>query len=124
MADLEDTSCCGIREIHDLEDSSPETLAQVGEQRYEGNNKCTFITFSDAIRYRHGEALCSYIRNNGLGKVITSEAKKNPKSGNMIRMYCWTVNDKAFKKWYDKYRSKHEDEDEDDIRPFGWGIAR
>lgn len=58
---------------------------------------CAFVMFSDVVQNR-GEGLVAFIREHGLGTLSSPKARKNPNSGNRIKVWIWAPNFKALKK--------------------------
>lgn len=109
MAEIRDTSCCGVAEIvHIGETSSVELILDaVGEDRYEDDGQNgAFYFFTDIGRARRGHDLAKYIRDHKLGKVSRSEAKRNPNTGNRVIIFTWALQGNSFKAWYRKRHPK------------------
>lgn len=51
---------------------------------------------------RYGTNLAAYITRNKLGKVISTGTSINPNSGNLLKVFVWTVDHKALEKWAEK----------------------
>ena len=54
----------------------------------------------------YGDYFTSFILEEGLGTVQITEPALNENSGNLIRVYLWTVNQDAFKAWTGKAKKK------------------
>ena len=62
------------------------------------------IIFSDTVaRPSCGRRLASYIKQNKFGDIVETKTVLNRNSGNKIRTWVWTPNDK-FAKWVTKGR--------------------
>lgn len=62
------------------------------------------------VPYGYCEALWRYIRDNGLGNIVrTSEAQPNKLNHptHMLRVYVWTPDLDALKKWYTAYKKEN-----------------
>lgn len=57
-------------------------------------------------RGAYGDYFTSFIIEEGLGTVQMSEPALNENSGNLVRVYLWTVNQDAFKAWNGKRAKK------------------
>lgn len=84
--------CCLNREAVDID---------YDERRAHGFG---YIIFSDTIREDNGQKLADYIHKNKLGAISSPKAKRNPNSGNMIKVWTWSVNNRALARWY---KEKH-----------------
>lgn len=105
MAHIRTTSCCGLNEIYDVGDNSPErNLSDVGERFVESKGYVPFYIFTDIADSNGGKNLAKYIKKHKLGRIIHSKAKRNPNSGNMLTVWVWETNKKNFIKWYNKVR--------------------
>lgn len=60
-----------------------------------------FIVFSDvAAKNRGGRELARYIKKNfKKGELLESRRKKNPNSGNRIRVWLWGYDRREFLRW-------------------------
>lgn len=113
---LRDTSCCGLDEIDGLCDSPVATLLEVADEKYGDylDAQQAFILFTDVMSKKRGnsrgEKLAGYIKKNGLGTVVmTQRAKKNPNSGNMIKAWVWSPNERALRAWWTKNRDNNDE---------------
>ena len=107
---LESTNCCGVDEIAGLADTPEETLKDVCYEKYPlKNSNCwydeegeeqAFILITDTVKRGFDKKLVDYIRLNKLGVVIGTKPKKNPNSGNRIRAWLWSPNEKNLNKWF------------------------
>lgn len=102
MAHLQTMTCCGIKEIHGIQRSSPVgTLKDIGRDWFLRTPRA-FLIFSCKSVSSAGFWLSLYIRVYGLGKVTAFGPRLNPNSKNQINIYVWDVNNDAFKRWLDK----------------------
>lgn len=100
MADVEDTTCCGLRELSGLFGDPKSNVLAVCEDRYLEEHNSAFIMFSDVYSLGNGRKLAAYIRRNGLGTLTKTRAKRNPNSGNSIMVWVWATNDKNLRAWF------------------------
>lgn len=69
-----------------------------------------FIIFSDIYLIKpksNGEIVANFVEENKLGEIHRSIAKRNPNTGNRIRVYLWNVNWRNYSNWIDKQESTH-----------------
>ena len=116
------SGCCGVREITSLSlDANPqESIKSFGLQCYEkhlkGEKKSKFgedirldqenfryALFSQATipgsnpASVYGEHFAVYILDNALGEIIQTGSHTNPNSGNMLKIWIWTIDHAAVK---------------------------
>lgn len=111
MIYINGTSCCGMDEIQTIFGSHPKTVIHdvlknyyFGENRHSDSYKIVpFIIFS-GTKAQKAEELCNYIRKNKLGKVLRSDSRLNPNSGNMLRSYIWQTSDRGLREYAKKIR--------------------
>lgn len=100
---------CGVLEAHHLPDASPsETVFAIANSLYHKANgrPAAFVIFSDTVdrREARGVELAAKLKTLGVGQLIESSKEVNPKSGHVIRLWVFTPNHEAFRKWYgDEY---------------------
>lgn len=100
MSDVQSLYCCGIKELHGIQDGeTPEELLE--QEGFSILNSCAFVIMSDAEMndrkkgkkaHAEGRAMRAFIRKNKLGTLQTIRSKMNPNSGNRVQMYVWHVN--------------------------------
>jgi len=56
--------------------------------------------FTDAIINGNGMRLAKYIRKHGLGTIVETTHRKNPNSGNTMKVWLWGINHKRLKEWH------------------------
>ena len=97
---LNEMSCCGAREMHELKFTSPKTAVKevVLDKFREGENFSVCI-FTGTARAKYGKSLASYIKEHNLGTVVKVGPIKNPNSGNMIEVWTWAINSRKLKAW-------------------------
>lgn len=106
--------CCGIKEIGGLRtvgnsagtfDGFERELRTFISTYSNGNVTNAYFIFS-AVEAggvpRYGEAFTAFILKNNLGMVQETTVNKNPNSGNMLRVYLWTIDQPKLKDWYAK----------------------
>lgn len=101
------TSCCGIREIDGIigAGSSKQAFKEVWRQFSPMGG--SFIMFSCPTKYKMGRKFKQFIERHNLGTVHVSEVRKNPNSGNLLRMYMWTVNHKECQNLFKKLQKQY-----------------
>ena len=105
MADINSTSCCGLNEIHGVGYPPKDILLYVGERFVEQEERVPFYFFTDTREVgggSDGKNLASYITKHKLGRIVQSRYKRNPNSGNMLRVWIWETNKRNFIRWYNK----------------------
>lgn len=95
--DLEQTECCGIEELHNLNKDPNVCLVRVAEE----SQRRAMIIFHDAIRYKKGSRLARKIRAKKLGILQSSKKVMNPNSNNVIQMWIWYPDWVALDKYCD-----------------------
>ena len=103
MADINGTTCCGIKEIHTLTDAKT-ILKMVWDKKTSNNVKAAFYLFSDKGFLSNGARLAAYIIFHNLGKVTATPARKNPNSGNRLQAWLWAVDYAKLEEWYKKQK--------------------
>ena len=110
MIDLFEGCCCGVREMHGISECSTEqALRLFGQQAAYHSDNFSHVFFTQAGSRRYGQNLAATITRLRLGKVVASEKKRNPNSRNLLKMWIWTVNWKAFRK---KFPINDDDDDD------------
>lgn len=97
--------CCGIAELDGISAERPETIIkQLFRDMYcYGEFNGTYAVFSNAIRFKSGNALARFIRVNKLGSVqAAGRPKRNPNSGNQLKVWMWSINRRALERWAQK----------------------
>ena len=114
---LRHMTCCGAREYSGLQKTPEESLyimcnyeIVVGGNNYGGIFKCAYIVFTDNNNHTRGIELARFIRKRHLGTLINTGQRKNPNSGNLVKLWIWAPNEDAVNKWYNKYHKKVEEE--------------
>lgn len=113
---LNRTMCCGLRELHGIQDIAPdqrgyvrsftssEIISFVVTQMTHNGRNGAFVTFAAADGHgpmfnKVGEDLAKYIRAKKLGTLSAPRASRNPNSENMLRVWLWRVDRVALRKW-------------------------
>ena len=110
------TRCCGVKELYPLQNTPEETFKDIFYPRdeFEMESAGTLykdywgwlerdrkyfphVIFHDYDRRGCGLDFAGYIRKNSLGEILVTEARQNPNSGNMVRVFVWSPNYKACK---------------------------
>lgn len=100
-----DMCCCGVNELSGIIHEDPfDILCDVGVQRFDEGKECAFYIFTDIDTQKYGAALAKYITDNELGQIAASKSKINPNSDNRLRVWVWSVSDRAFHRWWRKNR--------------------
>lgn len=106
---------CGVLEVHHLPNQSPaQTLFSIATTLYHKANgrPAAFILFSDVVDREdsRGANLATAIEKLGAGNLFQSDKAVNPKTGNVIRVWLWTVNHDKFRPWYtEEYANRLEE---------------
>jgi hypothetical protein len=95
---------CGVRVCVEMSGTPQCKMCQVA---YRLSDKSSFFPahflFSDIVDKEGGTAFANYIRRNKLGKVVQSPIAINPNSNHKIRVWIFTPDKKAIRKWYKKH---------------------
>lgn len=103
MASLQETHCCGIRELNHVQDvsSAKEAIADAARDWFDNDRDGAFIFYSVTKDYlQKGDGIKKYIEKKELGTVFKTRSLRNPNSENLLTMYLWQVNKKNFEKFY------------------------
>jgi len=102
---LDHLNCCGIREISGLCGYSTGAAAFKAYLRQTlrcGLTHFRYVIFSQAnrdedagSREEYGENFAAYLRDHKLGDVIETGEYVNPNSGNLLKVWIWTVDHDA-----------------------------
>lgn len=102
------TLCCGVDEFNGLNGTgTPQKAMKDFIIRYDVHGiKCAHITFTEARKIKKSTPylyrswwpkLEKYIKRNGLGQITSGPWKKNPNTGNSVRVHIVTPNITALK---------------------------
>lgn len=96
---------CAFREIYGIHEGMPveELLlpAYTKTQAMGFGHKFSYFMWSHFHSFfDQCDSYVNYIESRGLGTVKTIGPKKNPNSGNEIKLYIWEINWEAYDAWY------------------------
>jgi hypothetical protein len=100
---------CGVIEAHHIPENTAQALFAIANHLYNKANPRpgSFVIFSDAVEKgeaSRGANLASRIAKLCLdlkvGTIISTGPEVNPRTGNTIVLWVFTVNHEAFRKWY------------------------
>jgi hypothetical protein len=100
---------CGVVEVHHLPDESPSaTVFAIANHLYHKANgrPAAFVVFSDVVDRKdsRGVGLADEITKMRCGGLFGSTKEVNPKTGHVIKLWVWTLDHEALRKWYtDEY---------------------
>ena len=106
------TMSCGVMELSRIDSDIEKVLYCIASTLYHPSrgSPCAFFVWSDVWigeeNVPNAERLSELIDNKGLGIVDTCKPAENPRTGNMILVYIWTIHHARFKAWYRKERVK------------------
>ena len=97
---------CGVLEVHHLpaDTTGNQMLFAIANQLYNKANgrPAAFVIFSDVTGMQNisrGELLAEAIKKTG-DVLFESTRQINPKTGNTILVWLWTLNHDSLKEWY------------------------
>ena len=93
---LQHMNCCAVSELSYIQYELPSYVARYvwAQRKLEVAHKAFYIftAVEDKNVELYGEELASYIKSNRLGTVTkTPTTRRNPNSGNNVRVYTWSV---------------------------------
>jgi len=98
---------CGVLEVHHLpaDTTGNQMVFAITNQLYNkaSGRPAAFVLFSDVTGMQNvsrGELLADAITSIGLGSLFVSERVINPKTGNIIILWMWTLNHESLREWY------------------------
>jgi hypothetical protein len=99
------TTCCGIREYEGISEfKSVKKVIDDMAKEILYNMNAAIVTFSNSVskksRANIGYKIQTYINENKLGTVNSTQPKFNPNSSHYIVMWIWTINPKALRFWF------------------------
>ena len=110
------TGCCGLRELDQLgtEPSAESALLNLRQQFASGGDlsNISFLLFTGVTsrsqedhtgvsrKDDYGAGFASFIHTEGLGGVVKTEPRQNPKTRNWIACWLWTPDQAAIGKWF------------------------
>lgn len=90
--------CCAVNEFDGISSQTPaRSIQNFLDFITENKSYPRFVVFTATGRY--GEALKRFIVQKHLGTVIQTRGV-NPKTSHIVDMYVWTIDYKAFGKYY------------------------
>ena len=120
-------NCCGVLEMAEIgSEDGPQEVLKALERSYTvqwGNNKgtlmeslkCAYFFFTEADHEAcedgdecnceapdYGKDLANLIKENSLGTLYEMPWRKNPNSGNNIKMWVWAADYSALKTYWGK----------------------
>lgn len=108
--------CCGVKEVTGLsqEKSAPQAMRNLAKQTWSATcmgerlgeripapyERFRYLIFTQALTDAvYGINFAAFIRKNRLGEVIETDFNRNPNSGNLVKVWVWTVDHEACKRW-------------------------
>jgi hypothetical protein len=80
---------CGVTEVYDL--FQPTTVRDIREFWRTRKPYTAFVVFSDSKGCGNGDRLATVIRKHKLGSVTGTVWKRNPNTGNEIKVWIWSL---------------------------------
>lgn len=104
------TRSCGVMQLSRVDSETIPVLFAVGSRLYHParGSPCAFFMFSDTNNEdgAPSRSLVKAINELGLGSILQTEAVENPRTGNFVIVYVWTIDHERFKAWYAEQRVK------------------
>lgn len=98
---------CGVVEVHHLPDGNPsKTVLAIANHLYHKANPrpASFVIFSDTAKDStpsRGEVLAGALsKMERQGKLTATGATMNPRTGNVIQLWCFQPSHEEFRAWY------------------------
>lgn len=96
---------CGVTEVHHLPVKISNVPFAIATHLYHKANPRpgAFIMWSDVVddgEKSRGQRLAEALNKLGCGIIGESPKEVNPRTGNVIRVWVFTVNHEKFRKWY------------------------
>ena len=101
------TMSCGVMELSRIDSDHNRVLYQIASHLYHParGQPCAFIVWSDIWGELTNSALLRReILDRKYGQVEVSFKAENPRTGNIIQVYVWSVDHAKLKAWYIKQR--------------------
>lgn len=124
MAHVNDTSCCAMAELCNINEGTPKEILRDHHADIFGLN-ATFVVFTDIMdwrgRARWADDFMRFIHRNKFGKVTRSVSKTNLNSSNNVRVYVWAVANtklRAYCKKEFRWSADEHDDNDDDAYPY------
>lgn len=91
---------CGAYLVYDLRSTSPKTQTRkIAAEVAETYRRAAFYIFSDHAENSPGSRLADFLKEINCGKVIATESRVNPNSGNKIRVWMYTPSVAKLRAW-------------------------
>ena len=129
MLEFGNLMCCGVKELRGVSHfKTPEDVIRalneltysrqtiVGVNRQTGKtiykpepfSRFRYILFSQARQEAdYGFRLAAFVRDKQLGSLVETDFHLNPNSGNMLKVWIWTVNHDATEQWLKEDKKIH-----------------
>lgn len=96
---------CGVIEAHHIPENIGQAVFAIANHLYNKANPRpgSFVIFSDSVEKgeaSRGRNLAERLAKLNCGDVFASSRQVNPRTGNTIVLWTFTVNHEAFRKWY------------------------
>lgn len=98
---------CGVSEAHHLpaDTTGNQMVFAIANNLYHKatGRPAAFITWSDVTgkqEISRGELLARAVDELGIGSLFTSQRVINPKTGNTIILWVWTIDHDGLRAWY------------------------
>lgn len=97
---------CGVFELSNMTDDIKGIVYQIAGRLYHPSrgNPVAFITWSDTKDSEISKQLIDFCDERKLGHFEESNCEENPRTGNIVRIYIWTIRHEIFKEWYSAER--------------------
>lgn len=104
------TMSCGVMELSRIDSDTNKALYQLASHLYHPSRgaPCAFFVWSDlgGPQQTTADELDRAVLGKELGRMNYSPMAENPRTGNLILVYTWTIDHAKFKAWYRKERVK------------------
>ena len=106
MSRVYNTNCCGVKEIHGIQDERPDQSVRVAGEFIKGGGRMGMFIFTcnDVSKGKGkgtGDVLMQYILDNKLGTVTQTKSVKNRNTSRIICLYAWEYDYDALLKFTD-----------------------
>jgi hypothetical protein len=98
------SASCGILEVSHPDADSKKVAYSIASHLYHPSrgNPVAFAMWSDLVE-SNGAKLAAYLGEN-FGGITETSSCENPKTGNEIQVFIWTIPHEEFRKWYKETR--------------------
>ena len=104
------TMSCGVMELSRIDSDVGRVLYQLASHLYHPSrgSPCAFFVWSDlgGPQQTTADELDRAVLGKELGRMNYSPITENPRTGNLILVYTWTIEHTKFKSWYRNERVK------------------